>query len=204
MVLNIQNFLEKSRFHITYITLDISYNDDKKVRIRKIHKCTKTEELRKSKYKIDENETYIYDNQIDLDLFLTEKWNLPHIFRKSHLNLENEEFKTQQKDTFKDVRDVLNEKIITQQKNTFRDSKEFSTSGIEIYVSIKNPDEQLIDNLCNIIHQLCKKYLKTSIIYTVKDGIMCRIDDYSYSENVLKKFLEDFVVITEKTILKEI
>jgi len=204
MVLNIRNFLEKSRYHITYITLDISYNDDKKVRIRKIHKGIKIEELIQSKYKIDDNETYIYDNRIDLDMFSTSKWDPHHIFRKRYLNLENEEFKTQQKDTFKDVRDTLNEKIITQQKNTFRDAKEFFIDGIEIYVSIKNPDEQLIDNLCNIIHQLCKKYLKTSIIYTVKDGIMCRIDDYSYSENILNKFLEDFVVITEKTILREI
>src|SRR4030042_1978519 len=160
MVLNIRNFLEKSRYHITYITLDISYNDDKKVRIRKIHKGIKIEELIQSKYKIDDNETYIYDNRIDLDMFSTSKWDPHHIFRKRYLNLENEEFKTQQKDTFKDVRDTLNEKIITQQK--------------------------------------------TSIIYTVKDGIMCRIDDYSYSENILNKFLEDFVVITEKTILREI
>jgi hypothetical protein len=50
--------------HITYLTLDISYNDYKKVRIRKIHKDLESEELKKSKYKIDVNERYIYKKTI--------------------------------------------------------------------------------------------------------------------------------------------
>jgi len=36
------------------------------------------------------------------------------------------------------------------------------------------------------------------------EGIICRINDCSYSENGLKKFLEDFVIATEKTILRKI
>jgi hypothetical protein len=69
---------------------------------------------------------------------------------------------------------------------------------------MKFPDELLIDNICNILHDLCKKYLKTSIMITGKDTIICRIENCSYSGEVLASFLEDFVITIEKTVLKEI
>lgn len=74
--------------------------------------------------------------------------------------------------------------------------------GLAIYVGIQNPDKLLNDNLCNILHQLCKKYLKTGIMFISTEGIICRINDCSYSKNDLKNFLEDFVIATEKTVLK--
>ena len=170
--------------HITYLTLDISYCNDKKVRIRKIHKDIETEKLHNSKYKIDDDETYIYDNQIDLDIFhynpnkldIFSSLGRKSLFNNSqkHLNLESEIFPNQLKDLFR--------------------------YGIAIYVGLQNPDKQLNDNLCSIIHQLCKKYLKTGVMFTSREGIICRINDCSYSKNDLENFLEDFVITTEKTI----
>jgi len=193
-----KQFFPERRFLITYITLDISYCSNTKVRIRKIHKYNESEVLKKSKYKIDE-ETYVYDNQIELNMFYQYKTEPPDFFRKRYLNLKNEEFKTEFKDLSKYGADFFRiEKYFT------IPHVNLSKGRIDIYVRMKNPDEQLIDNLCNTLHQLCKKYLKTSIMITGRDSIICRIDDCSYSRYILNSFLEDFVIKTEKTILKEI
>lgn len=186
-------------FLITYITLDISYSNDKKVRIRKIHKDIESEELKKSKYKIDDDETYIYDNQIDLDMFSAPKMESLYNFRKRYLKPESEGFHTQLKDLSR-----YGGALFRYDEDWFRHKEDFFRNSIAIYVSMKNPDEQLNDNICSVLHQLCRKYLKTGIMFTSRDGIICRIDNCSYSENVLKKFLEDFVITTEKTILREI
>jgi hypothetical protein len=185
--------------HITYLTLDISYNDYKKVRIRKIHKDLESEELKKSKYKIDVNETYIYDNQIDLDMFLspTDPFD---IFIKKQLKPKNKVFNPEKNDFSKYLGNVLRV-----EKNLLEPEEFFTPKfGIYIYVGMKNPDEELNDNLCSVLHQLCKMYLKPGVIFTSKEGIICKIDDCSYSGNLLKKFLEDFVITTESIILKEI
>ena len=76
--------------------------------------------------------------------------------------------------------------------------------NLNIYVGIKNPDDDLNDNLCDVLKQLCRIYLKPGVLFVGKEGIICKINDCSYSHNVLKKFLLEFVKITEKTILKEI
>lgn len=194
-------FSEEGRFLITYITLDVSYGNDKKVRIRKIHKDAESEELKKPKYKSD-NEIYIYDNQIDLDMFSTYKPEINDIFKIKYLNrksLKSEEFETQLKELSRYGGDFFRiEKYFPERRiNLFK-------HGLAIYVSMKFPDEQLIDNLCSILHELCYKHLKTSIMITGKDSIICRIDDCHYSEDVLKNFLEEFVITIEKTILREI
>ena len=176
------------------MTLDISYDNDKKVRIRKIHKDIESEELRKSKYKVDDH-TYIFDNQIDLDVFSTYKIQNFDFFRRRNLYLTGEEFKTQRKDLSRYGADLFRiEKYYPESLN------DFIKNRLDFYVSLKNPDEQLINNLCRILHQLCMKYLKTSIMIIDKDSIICRIDDCSYSMDVLKKFLEELIIITEKTI----
>jgi hypothetical protein len=181
--------------HITYLTLDISYCDEKKVRIKKIHKDIETEKINKSKYKIDDNETYIYDNQIDLDIFHYNP-NKSDIFsslgRKSPINIYQKHL------------DLGCERFPIQLKDMFNCDENFFRYGIAIYVGMQNPDKQLNDNLCNILHQLCKKYLKTGILFTSSDGIICRINECTYSRNDLENFLEDFVVETEKTILRKI
>jgi len=185
--------------HITYLTLDISYNDYKKVRIRKIHKDLESGELKKSKYKIDVNETYIYDNQIDLDIF-SSPIDPFDFFIKKHLKPKDKIFYQEKKVFSKYLGNVLGvEKNLLKSKECFK-----SKLGVYIYVGMKNPDEELNDNLCSVLHQLCKKYLKSGVMFISKEGIICKIDDCSYSGNILKKFLEDFVITTESIILKEI
>jgi hypothetical protein len=194
------NNSKELRCLISYVTLDISYNNDKKVRIRKIHKDTKTEELKKPKYKIEGFETYIYDNQIDLDIFYIMKNEPLEFFRYRYLKPECEEFKTQIIDLSRYGADMFRiEKYFPEHDIDWK-----SNDRIDIYVSMKNPDEHLNDNLCSILHNLCKKYLKTSIMISGKDTIICRIYDCFYSRFLLKNFIEDFVISTEKTILKEI
>ena len=195
-------FPEESRTLITYVTLDISYNDDKKVRIRKIHKNIKTEELKKSKYLVENDETYIYDNQIVLDMFSVYKWELPKISSIRSLKSENEGFKTQFIELSKYGADFF--RINKYDPSPLLDWAKWSNFRIDIYVSMKKPDEQLNDSLCSIIHQLCKKYLNTSVVVTGKNTIICRIYDCSYSENILKNFIEDFVITTEQDINKSI
>jgi len=179
------------------MTLDISYRDDKKVRISKIHKDHESEELKKSKYKIDSSEMYIYDNQIDLDMFLNQMDPL----RKKSLKPDFKEFCLRKKDFSRYAENYLlsKKKLINPLEECF-----FSQDGLNIYIGLKNPDDELNDNLCVVLTQLCRKYLKPGIMFISKEGIICKIDNCSYSENILKKFLEDFVKITEKTILKEI
>lgn len=192
---------EERRFLITYITLDVSYSDEKKVRIRKIHKDIESDKLKKSKIN-SEDQIYIYDNQIDLDMFFTFLTEPFDIFNARHMNLikkiNSEEFKTELKDLSKYGSDFYRteEYFSKQEVNPFKHS-------IDIYVSMKFPDNQLIDNLCQILHELCKKYLKTSIMITGKDSIICRIDNCSYSGSALAGFLEDFVRSIEKSVLKE-
>jgi hypothetical protein len=114
-VLKKRNYPEEElpvRSLITYITLDISYYNDKKVRIRKIHKDIETDELKKSKYKIDDDETYIYDNQIDLDMFSVSTMKSRNEVSEGYLNLDSEGYLT----------------IV----------KNLSRFGIDIYVSMKN------------------------------------------------------------------
>lgn len=190
---------EESRILITYVTLDISYDDNKKVRIRKIHKNIKTKEFKKSKYLIENDETYIYDNQIVLDMFSVCKCEPHNIFTIRSLKPENEEFKTQFIEFSKYGTDFF--RIEKYYPTPFLD---WTNLRIDIYVSMKNPDEQLNDSLCNTIHQLCKKYLDTSVVITGKDTIICRIYDCSYSENILKKFIEDFIITTEQDINKNL
>jgi hypothetical protein len=180
-----------------YITLDLSYDDIKKVRIRKISENYETEEIKKSTYKIDEEETYIIDNQIDLDIYHTFNFsNSEDFYLKKTFKYNDKEFLTQKKDIYKYGGNLYK----------FEDPSKLEDSlnrAIIIYVSIKNPDEQLNDNLCIILHQLCKKYFKTGMMFTSQEGIMCRMDDCPHSSDDLKNFLEDFVKTTEKTILKE-
>jgi len=195
-------FPEESRRLITYVTLDISYDDDKKVRIRKIHKNIKTEELKKSKYLVENDETYIYDNQIVLDMFSVYKYELPNISTIKCLEPENEEYKTQFIDFSKYGTDFF--RIEKYDPTPLFDWVKWSNFRIDIYVSMKKPNEQLNDSLCNTIHQLCKKYLNTSVVITGKNTIICRIYDCFCSEDIFKKFIEDFVVITEKDIIKNI
>ncbi len=185
--------------HITYITLDISYCDYKKVRIRKIHKDYEPEELKKSKYIIDTQEMYIYNNQIDLDVFsdLTDFFN---IFGKRYSNPDIKIFPIEKKDFSKYLGNVLEF-----EENMFKPREYFMPEcGINVYVGMKNPDEDLNDNLCSVLHQICKKYLKPGVIFSSKEGLIYKIDNCSYSENIMKKFLKDFVITTEKTILKKI
>ena len=180
-----------------YITLDISYDDIKKVRIRKINENYETEEIKKSKYKIDEGETYIFDNQIDLDIYHTFNiYNLEGFHLKRTFEHKYEKFPTRKKDIYKYGGNLYK----------FEDPRELEdllNRAIEIYVSIKNPDKKLNDKLCIILHQLCKKYLKNGMMFTSKEGIICRIDDCPHSTDDLKRFLQDFVITTEKTILIE-
>lgn len=184
---------------ITYMTLDISYNDYKKVRIRKIHKDHVSENLKKSKYKIDVDETYIYDNQVDLDMFRSPT-DYFDIFIKKHFKPKGKVFSPEKNDFSKYLGNVLRV-----EKNLFKPEEYFRLKlGIIIYVGLKNPDEELNDNLCSLLHQLCKKYLKLGVMFTSREGIICKIDNCSYSGNLLKKFLEDFVITIERIILKEI
>lgn len=195
-------FPEESRILITYVTLDISYDDNKKVRIRKIHKNIKTEELKISKYRIENDETYIYDNKIVLDMFSVCKSELPNISTIRCLKPENEEYKTQFIEFSKYGADFF--RIEKYDPTPLSDWIKWINFRIDIYISMKNSDERLNDCLCSIIHQLCKKYLNTSVVITGKNTIVCRINDCSYSENILKKFIEDFVIITEQDINKNL
>ena len=185
--------------HITYLTLDISYNDYKKVRIRKIHNDLESEELKKSKYKIDVNETYIYDNQIDLDMF-SSPINPFDTYIKKQLKTKNKVFNPEEKVFSRYLGNVLGI-----EKNLLEPEEYFMPKfGIYIYVGLKNPDEEFNNNLCSVLQKLCKKYLKPGIMFTSKEGIICKIGNCSYSENTLKKFLEEFVITAESIILKEI
>ena len=193
------NYPDKLRFIITYVTLDISYDDDKKVRIRKIHKGSKSEELKKSKYIIGNDETYIYDNQIDLEMF-SFKNSIPiNLCLKAFLKSENEEFQTQFMDFSKYDADFF--RIEKSFPEPFLD---YTKVRVDIFVSIKNPDEQLNDSLCEILNNLCKKYLKNSIIFTGKNTIICRVYNCFYSHIILKEFIEDFVLTKEQDINKNL
>lgn len=191
-------FSKEGRFLVSYVTLDLSYSDDKKVRIRKIHKDIESEELKKLRYDSD-YELYIFDNQLDLDIFYTIIPEPIDIFKNRDLDVKSEEFTTQLKDLSRYGGDFfrIDKYYPEHRKDLFKNS-------LDIYLSIKFPDEQLIDNLCCTLHELCKTHLKTSIMITGIDSIICRIDNCHYSENILKKFFEDFVITIEKTILKEI
>jgi len=187
------------RFSITYVTLDISYNDDKKVRIRKIHQGSKSEELKKSKYIIGNDETYIYDNQIDLEMFSFLN-NMPvNLCLKALLKTEDGEFQTQPMELSKYGADFF--RIEKHPSECFFDMPK---DQIDIYVTLKNPDEQLNDSLCFILNDLCKKHLKNSVIITNKNTIICRVYDSFYSHIILKEFVEDFVLRLEQDIHKNL
>lgn len=57
------------RIPFASMTMDIAYNQDKKITIRRFPTKYETEELKKSKYKLVDEETYISDNQIELNMF---------------------------------------------------------------------------------------------------------------------------------------
>jgi hypothetical protein len=118
------------------------------------------------------------------------------IFIKKQLKPKNKVFNPEKNDFSKYLGNVLRV-----EKNLLEPEEFFTPKfGIYIYVGMKNPDEELNDNLCSVLHQLCKMYLKPGVIFTSKEGIICKIDDCSYSGNLLKKFLEDFVITTESIV----
>jgi len=77
------------------------------------------------------------------------------------------------------------------------DFKEGGVYGVDIDLKITHAEKELNEYLCGVIRELCKKYLKPCILYPGKYSINCQIDDCTLTEDIVKKFLEDFVTAIE-------
>jgi len=181
--LNKSYYPEESLYghHITYITLDISYKIARKVRVRKIHKDYEMEELN-LKYKINDDELYLYDNQIDLDVF----WGITNpndFFENNNTEVEGNSFYQYDNNFFRFVENRL---LVDNISFLLKDLIRYD-HGLRIYVGMKNPDEKLNNNLCNILNQLCIKYLRPGVMFTSREGIICKIQKCHYTQDILKK-----------------
>ena len=145
------------------LSMEIAYNEDKNVVIRRFPTKYETTELNKSKYKLVNEEMYTSDNQIELNMFYNTR------------------------------RKTVN--VISGGNYDFTEGGRY---GVDIDLKMRHSEKELNNYLCDIIRQLCKKHLKSPVLFTSRHTINCQIDECKLTEEIVKSFLEDFVTNTEK------
>ena len=155
----------KMRVHFATLSMDLAYKKEKSVVLRRFPTEYETKELKKSKYKLVDEEVTTTDNQLELKMYHNPRRKYVRVFSGGNY-----------------------------------DFKEGGTYGIDIDIKIKHAEKEIIDYLCSIMRELCKKHLKKAIVFPSMHSVACQIDECKLTHDKVKLFLEDFVMNLEDMI----
>jgi len=150
------------RVHFASMTIDLAYNEEKNITIKRFPTEFEIEKLKKSKYKLVDEEAITVDNQLIINIYYSPSRKFVKVFSGGNY-----------------------------------DFREGARHGVDIDIKIKQAEEDLLNYLCEITRELCKKHLKACVLLPSRHSINCQIDEFKLTQDKVKIFLEEFVTNLE-------